>query len=86
MVMPNEDALREVPGASRSEGAARLQLFDGRHNFGRHGASYAVGSGPTRAGIRRSALAVGAAVRVSDLRNWLRACALIWPFVIELFP
>jgi hypothetical protein len=22
----------------------------------------------------------------SDLRNWLRACALIWPFVIELFP
>jgi len=23
---------------------------------------------------------------VSDLRNWLRACALIWPFVIELFP
>jgi hypothetical protein len=21
-----------------------------------------------------------------DLRNWLRACALIWPFVIELFP
>ena len=22
----------------------------------------------------------------ADLRNWLRACALIWPFVIELFP
>jgi hypothetical protein len=25
-------------------------------------------------------------LRASDLRNWLRACALIWPFVIELFP
>jgi len=25
-------------------------------------------------------------LEVTDLRNWLRACALIWPFVIELFP
>ena len=29
---------------------------------------------------------VDGSTAASDLRNWLRACALIWPFVIELFP